>query len=131
MDVNDIIVGNVFDYISHDIIEYDEMYNKICNEVAGFIENNLLTMELTMDVNHVKQFVGHYLIKELNFNEYIRIQKEIIEDDKSDEFLDGYTKGYNINVSKNAIEIYSNFNQEQMIIDIINKINFNTKRKSR
>lgn len=112
MYINDIIISNVFGYIGHDIIEYDEMYIKICDDIANFIENNLLNTELNIAPNHIKQFVSHFLIKELNFDEYIKIQKEIIEEDKSDEFIDKYTMNYNINVSKKAIEIYSNFNQE-------------------
>lgn len=130
MYINDIIISNVFGYIGHDIIEYDEMYIKICDDIANFIENNLLNTELNIAPNHIKQFVSHFLIKELNFDEYIKIQKEIIEEDKSDEFIDKYTMNYNINVSKKAIEIYSNFNKEQMINDIICRINFNTKIKS-
>lgn len=131
MDINDIVMISIYNYVSDNNLEYNDMYEKLCSDIASYIENNFISIESSLDQAKTIQFVMQFLSVEMNLEKFIQIEQQIMDMNINDDIIDQDNKLYNTKISHEIIKVYKNIDQEKMIIDILNNINFNQKIKSR
>lgn len=130
MDINDIVMISMYNYVSNEEIEYDYMYEKLCNDIALYINDKYID-DLNLNSEKTKQLIMHFLTVELDIEKFIRLEQSIMDMCINDDILETEDKLYNNKISHEIIKVYQNINQEQIIVDILNKINFKQKIKSR
>ena len=128
MDINDIVMISIYNYVSNEEIEYDYMYEKLCNDIALYINDKYID---DLNSEKTKQLIMHFLTVELDIEKFIRLEQSIMDMCINDDVLETEDKLYNNKISHEIIKVYQNINQEQIIVDILNKINFKQKIKSR
>jgi hypothetical protein len=131
MDINDIMMISIYNYIDDKKLEYNEMYDKLINDIALYIENNLMIYDLDINYDLTKQFLMHFLSIELDLEKFIGIEHQIINYNIYDDILTQEEKERNIINSCEIINVYQGFNQEKIILDILNKVDLKKKIKSR
>ena len=127
MDINDIVMISIYNYISYQEIDYTEMYGNLCNDIAIYIENNIVNDKLIISQERLKQFIIQFLSKELDIEKFIQYEQQIMDFIINDDILDYEKKSYNIKISHGIIKLYKNINQEKLILDIANKIKIRQK----
>ena len=130
MDINDMVLISMYNYVSDNKIEFADIYDKLCSDIAVYIEEHIINEELTIDYDKISQLLIHFLSVEMNLEKFINYEQQIMNFIINDDVLDLEARNYNIAKSHKIIKLYQNIDQEQIIIDIMDKLNFKTKRKS-
>ena len=130
MDINDIVMISIYNYVSNDGIKYDDMYEKLCSDIAFYISDKYIDEEMNLENEKLKQLIMHFLTLEMSMEKFIGIEQQILNINNNDKSIESEDKLYNTKISHEIIKVYKNINQEQIIIDILNKIKFKQKIKS-
>lgn len=131
MNINDIVMISIYNYVTNDEIEFDDMYDNLCRDIAIYIEKNIINEELTIDYDKVSQLLLHFLTVEIDFDKFVKLEQQIMNYSINDDLLDEETRKYNVAKSHEIIKLYQNIDKEQIIIDIMHNVRFKQKIKSR
>lgn len=128
MNIIDIVMISIYNYAVDEKIEYNDMYNKLCSDIASYIKNNIILDNLKLEKN--RQSIMQFLIVELDFNNFIQYEQQIINFINNNDILDNNIRNYENKISHKIIKIYQGFNQEQLILDIMDRLSIKQKIKS-